>query len=155
MTMSTTTPTKEQIAEFLTSLLRDGRLHPVDIEILKAHARLPNRSGVNWQIAEAAAEGVVKQWSLGLEERVKESIPQWNQPPSWHAVDCLQRWLGHALAQRFPYYASQVQERHKAHTRRWWMALGAAVETKTIDGKVIAMQLRAEIAEALDMLDIS
>lgn len=147
-------PTAIEIAEFLTSLLQDGRLHPADVEILKAHARLPKRSGENWQIAEAAAEGVMKQWSRALKQGVKEKIHPWSQPPSWHAADCLQRWLGYALAEKFPYYASQVQERREDHTKRWWMALGEAVETETIDGKVTAMQLRMEIADALAMLNI-
>ena len=142
-------PTAQEIAKCLTDLLRNGCLHPADIEILKAHARLPDRSGENWQIAEAATQGVVKRWSLGLEEQAKETIPAWSQPPSWHAVDCLYRWLGHALAKKFPYYASQVQERSD-QTKRWWMALGEAHET--IGGKVTAIRLRAEIVDALDTL---
>jgi hypothetical protein len=145
-------PTAREIAEFLNGLLQDGRLLPSDIEILKAHAQLPYRSGENWQIADAAAKGVVNQWSLRIEHAVKEKIPSWNSPPSWHAVDCLQRWLGHALAEKFPWYASKVQKRPKDQTNRWWMALGEAVET--IDGKVVAIQLRAEIAEALDILPL-
>ncbi|WP_411725668.1 hypothetical protein [Methyloglobulus sp.] len=146
-------PTVNEIATFLRNLLSDGRLHTADIEILKAHAKLPNRSGVNWEIAKAASKGVVKQWSCDLTQEVKKRNPQWQQEPTWHTVDSLQRWLGHALAERFPYYNSLIQERQN-HTKRWWMALGESVDTQTINGKVTASRLRNEIAEALDKLTI-
>lgn len=149
MTMSATTPTKEEIAEFLTGLLRDGRLHPADVEILKAHARLPDRSGEAWQIAEGASQGVVEQWGRRLGIQVMTDILQWSQPPSWHAVDCLYRWLGHAIAQNFPYYSSQVTPRNDG-TKRWWKAL--AEEVRTIDGKCTVTKLRPEIVEAVKLL---
>jgi hypothetical protein len=143
-------PKTAEVAEFLAHLLRDGRLHPADIEILKAHAGLGERGGENWEITEAASRGIVEQWSQGLTQEVKDGIDPWSQPPSWHVADCLQRWLGYAIAQEFPYYARQINSR-KDGTKRWWQALGEQVEV--IGDKCIRVKLRTEIIEALNLLE--
>lgn len=148
--MNSTRPTRWQIAAFLNRLLHDGRLHPADVQILKAHAQLGERGGENWEIANAAAKRVVQEWRRKLKPKVKKKISAWKQPPSWHAADCMQRWLGHALAQEFPYYGSQIKTRESDGTKRWWMALGEPVET--IGGKCIRVKLRREIADAVKHL---
>jgi hypothetical protein len=86
-------------------------------------------------------------------QRQKQDIPHWKDAPSWHAVDVLQRWLGHALAQEFPYYLALIeapQEIRQDGTKRWWM--GLAKKVKTVEGKTVGSQLHAEIADALDLL---
>lgn len=140
--------TAEEIKAFLIELLNDGRLHLADIEILNAHASLEERTGTNSQIAEVANDGVVEVRSREYTHEQKEDNPLWNQALTWHTVDVLQRWLCHALAEKFPYYSALVRKREDG-TRRWWMALGGA---DRIDAKVMASCLHQEIADALDNL---
>ncbi len=141
------TPSADDIERFLRVLLHDGRLNFADIEILKAHAGLDHRTGQNWQIAEAAAEGVRRQVYEQLTPSMRREVPQWDHAPSWHVVDCLQRWLGYALANEFAFYRSQVAQRDD-QTQRWWMAL--AETGCDADGKCIEATLRKEIAAALE-----
>jgi len=117
--------------KFLNSLRTSGLLTQDDVAVLKAHAGLSDRAGTAVQIANAA------------------TVSQ--APRSWHYIDCLYRWLGHALATELPSRKVMIGSRPDG-TTRWWMALAEEAGAASTLGTVNRIKLRDDIAAAVEAL---